>query len=160
MQRKFDIAYAAWGSLIFPNPETQFHSKLADQNDNNNITGFKNARVDELCDLYDREFDVQKRVAIIREVDGIVTNQYHYALGWDAPFQRFAYWNKFGHPDGYLTRTGDYTDILSLWWADPNKQRALDEAMRDPSKKLDQGPVEVRYWQDFDKVQTAATGSR
>ena len=36
------------GGLLFPNPETSFHSMLADQKNNNNITGFKNARVDEL----------------------------------------------------------------------------------------------------------------
>ena len=38
----------AWGGLLFPNPETSFASSLADVPDNNNITGFKDARVDEL----------------------------------------------------------------------------------------------------------------
>ena len=32
-------------------------------------------------------------------------------LRWDAPFQRIAYWNKFGHPEGFLTRIGDYRDM-------------------------------------------------
>jgi microcin C transport system substrate-binding protein len=159
MQRKFELVYAAWGSLIFPNPETQFHSKLADQSDNNNITGFKDKRVDDLCDVYDREFDQQKRAAIIQEIDGIVTNQYQYILGWDAPFQRVAFWNKFGHPEGYLSRVGDYSDIVAFWWVDADKQRALQAAMQDPSKKLDPGQTDVRYWQDFDKRQAPASGS-
>jgi microcin C transport system substrate-binding protein len=159
MQRKFNLASMGWGSLIFPNPETQFHSKLADQNDNNNITGFKDKRVDDLCDLYDKEFDQKKRVDIIREIDGIVTNSYQYALGWDAPFQRFAYWNKFGHPDNYLSRIGDYSDIISFWWTDAGKQSALEVAMHDPSKKLDPGQVEDRSWQDFDKRQPTAAAT-
>src|SRR4029077_16444961 len=124
-----------------------------------NITGFKDKRVDELCDLYDKEFDQRKRADIIREIDGIAANSYQYVLGWDMPFQRFAYWNKFGHPDGYISRIGDYTDILSFWWADPDRQRPLDAAMRDPSKKLDVGQTEVRYWQDFDKRQAPAAGT-
>ena len=158
-QHKFGLVYTGWGSLPFPNPETEFHSKLADQMNTNNITGFKDRRVDELCDLYDKEFDLKKRVEIIREIDGIVANSYQYVLGWDAPFQRFAYWNRFGHPEGYLSRIGDYTDIISFWWVDANKQRALDEAMRDPSKKLEAGQPDVRSWQEFDKRQPAATGA-
>ena len=157
MQRKFDVVEMAWGSLLFPNPETQFHSKLADLNDNNNITGFKDKRVDELCELYDKEFDQEKRAAIIREIDGIVANQYQYVLGWSAPFQRIAYSNKFGQPAGYLSRIGDYSDIVAYWWIDADRQRQLDQAMRDPSAKLEVGQTEVRYWQEFDKRQGPAT---
>jgi microcin C transport system substrate-binding protein len=116
MQRRFDVAYMAWGGLVFPNPETQWHSALADVPNNNNLTGFKDQRVDALLPVYDREFNQQKRVGIIREIDGILANAHHYALGWDAPFHRIAYWNKFGHPDGYVTRVGDQGDIVSMWW--------------------------------------------
>ena len=72
MERNFDIASIAWGGLDFPNPETSYASSFADQPDTNNITGFKNARVDELLAVYDREFDQQKRAAIIQEIDGIL----------------------------------------------------------------------------------------
>ncbi len=100
-----------WGGLLFPNPETSFASTLADVPNNNNITGFKDKRVDELLDAYDGSSIQQKRAAIIQEIDGILANSYQYILGWDAPFERIAYWNKFGHPEGYLTRIGDYRDI-------------------------------------------------
>jgi microcin C transport system substrate-binding protein len=155
MERKFDTLSTGWGALIFPNPETAFHSKLADQADNNNITGLKSKRIDELCDLYDVEFDQPKRVAIIREIDGIVANEHHYILGWDAPFQRFAYANRFGHPESYLSRVGDYTDVVMFWWSDANKEREYQEALRDPSKKMDVGGVENHFWQDFGKQQSA-----
>ena len=146
MQRRFDLVSMAWGGLLFPNPETSYHSSLADLENNNNITGFKDQRVDELLDIYDQEFDQGKRAEIIQEIDGILAESYQYILAWDAPFQRIAYWNKFGHPDSYLTRIGDYRDISSLWWIDPQREAQLDQARRDSSKPLDTGSVEVDYW--------------
>jgi hypothetical protein len=38
--------------------------------------------------------------------------------------------------------------ISRLWWVDPEKSRKLDEAMRDPTIKLDVPPVEDHYWQE------------
>jgi microcin C transport system permease protein len=103
---------------------------------NNNITGFKNKRVDELLGLYDKEFDQKKRVAIIREVDGIVANSHEYVLFWEPPYTRIAYWNKFGMPQGYFSRFGDYRDAPGLWWIDPEKDATLRKAMADNSAKL------------------------
>jgi microcin C transport system substrate-binding protein len=156
MQRRFDLVNMAWGALLFPNPETSFDSALADVDNNNNITGFKNARVDEILDAYDREFDQQKRVAMIREIDGILANEHHYALHWDAPFHRIGYWNKFGHPEGYFSRVGDYRDIPTMWWIDPQKQQQLAQAQRDSSMKLAVGETEVRYWPEFAQKAGAA----
>ena len=68
------------------------------RDNNNNITAFKNARVDQLCAAYDKMFDVKERVRAMQEVDGILANSYQYALQWYAPFTRIAYWNKFGTP--------------------------------------------------------------
>jgi microcin C transport system substrate-binding protein len=154
MERKFELSQQAWTSLVFPNPETSYSSKLADLNNTNNITGFKDKRVDELLDVYDREFDQQKRSAIIREIDGIVSASHEYILEWDMPFQRIAYWNKFGHPEGYLTRIGDYTDMPSLWWIDPARDQQVRKGLADPSVKLPIEPVDVLYWQNYDKRTT------
>jgi microcin C transport system substrate-binding protein len=148
MQRNFEVAVMAWGGLLFPNPETSVSSKLADVPNNNNITGFKNARVDALLPAYDREFDPAKRAGIIREIDGIMANEHHYALEWSAPFQRIGYWNRFGHPESYLTRIGDYTDLPTLWWVDPQKEQRLQEAMKNNSS-LPVGPTEIRYWPEY-----------
>lgn len=152
-QRKFDVVSVGYSGLTFPNPETQFHSSLADQDNNNNITGFKSPRVDELLVAYDREYDQAKREAIIREIDGIVAKEHHFILEWDAPFQRIGYWNRFGHPEGYLSRTGDYRDILSLWWFDAQKEQQITKTMADPAAKLAVGQTDVRYWQEFAKRQ-------
>ena len=83
--------------------------------------------------------------------DGILASEHHYALGWDAPFARIAYWNRFGMPPGALTRIGDYRDAVTLWWIDPQKQQALTQAMSSSSVTLPMNPVENRYWQEYAK---------
>jgi microcin C transport system substrate-binding protein len=156
-ERQFQMMFAGWGSLLFPNPETQFNSKLADEKNNNNITGFKNARVDEICKQYDAMFNVDDRVRAIREIDGIVANEYQYVHLWYGPFTRVLFWNKFGTPPGYLSRTGDYfgdqggPGIPQMWWIDTTKQAKLEEALRNPSVKLEVGPDEDRFWLDYKK---------
>jgi microcin C transport system substrate-binding protein len=154
---KFDMIQLGWTGLLFPNPETSYKSTLADANSTNNITGIKNKRIDELLDVYDREFDTQKRIAIIREIDGILANLHHYVLEWDTPYQRIAYWNKFGQPEGYLSRIGDYRDAISLWWIDPQKQAELAKAMGSGSAKMAVGATDVKYWQEYAQRQASAS---
>lgn len=98
MDRQFDLSLVNWSGLDFPNPETTFSSRLAGTKENNNLTGLSDARVDELCELYEHTFDVRERMRIVREIDGIVFGQHHYILTWYAPSTRLLYWNKFGHP--------------------------------------------------------------
>ncbi len=155
MERRFDAVSFGWGGLLFPNPETSHASSLADVNNTNNITGFKNARVDELLPIYDKEFDQQKRVAIIREIDGILANSHDYVLEWQAPFHRIGYWNKFGMPESYITRFNDQRDMISLWWIDREKEAALAKAQAE-NGSMPVGQTEVRYWLDYAKRVGAA----
>ena len=154
-ERRFQMTQMGWGALLFPNPETSWHSSLADVDNTNNITGFKNARVDELCEAYDKMFGVEERVRALREIDGILANAYPYALQWSAPFSRLVYWNKFGTPPGYLSRTGDIfgagtgPGLPQMWWSDPAKDAKLQQALRDQSLQLEVGPTEDRYWIEF-----------
>ncbi len=151
-ERRFQMVLAAWGALLFPNPETSWHSSLAGVPNTNNITGFQDPRVDQLCAQYDKTFDVNQRARIIREIDAILANSYQYVLLWYGPYIRVVYWNKFGTPPGYLPRTGDYYSIYSMWWIDPQKNARLNQALRDPSLKLEAGPAEDRYWLEYDKA--------
>jgi len=158
-ERRFEMMMGGLGGLIFPNPETSWHSSLADRQSTNNITGLRNARVDEICEMYDRMFDVDERIPALREMDGILANAHHYILHWTAPFQRVIYWNKFGTPRGYLSRTGDFIGAgngpggVQMWWIDPEKEEKLLEAMRDASLRLEVGPTEDRYWQEYEQKQ-------
>ena len=158
--RQFDLVFIGYTGLLFPNPETQFHSSLADVNSTNNVTGLKNARIDALLKEYDVAFDQPKREAIIREIDSIATNEHHWILAWEGPFFRVAFNNKFGHPDYYLTRYGSYRDVLSLWWNDPEKERQLAQASRDNAAKLEVGTTDVHYWENWAKAHPVATATQ
>jgi microcin C transport system substrate-binding protein len=151
--RTFDMASIAYTGELFPSPEANLLSELADQKNTNNITGFKNQRADDIIHEYDRTFDFGQRVKLLQELDGIVTGQHHWIFEWVAPYERVVYWNKFGQPPGILTRTGDARDIPSMWWLDPERQGKLDQARRDSSIQLGEGQSEDRYWLDFKRVE-------
>lgn len=149
MERNFTITYQSWGGLLFPNPETSWHSTLADSNNTNNLCGVKNERIDQICKEYNVVFNQAERVKLIQEVDSILMDIQPYALGWFAPYSRFLYWNKFGHPEHYLSRTGSIEGaIMGSWWIDPAKQAKLEQARKDESIKLEVGEVEHTYWID------------
>jgi microcin C transport system substrate-binding protein len=148
-ERRFDLVAVAYTGLLFPNPETTVHSSLADPDNTNNITAVKNDRIDELLEAYDKEFDQGARETIIREIDEILANLHHYILGWEAPFYRIAFWNKFGQPDGYLSRFGYYRDPLTLWWIDPQQEARFREGMGSASSTLEVGETDVHYWEQY-----------
>jgi microcin C transport system substrate-binding protein len=155
-ERKFDLLDTGWVVPAFPDPDTEYRSSLADQPNSNNVTGFKDPRVDALLDQYNKEFDFKKRVAMIQQLDGILANAYEYVLEWDAPFTRLAYSYRLGQPEGYFTRIGDYYDMLSLWWVDPAKEQELNRATADASVKLPVGQTDVHYWEDYDRTHAVA----
>ena len=153
MERNFTIYMQNWSGLVFPNPETSLQSSLADENNTNNIGGFKNARVDELCDEYDVTFDQARRVEIIREIDGIYSDIHPAAWGIARNYQRILYWDKFGYPEYMVGRyTGDYRTAFTHWWFEPGKEKALKEAMANNSD-LPVGDVDVMFWPEYLKAQ-------
>ncbi|MFT7667549.1 MAG: ABC-type transport system substrate-binding protein, partial [Planctomycetota bacterium] len=152
-QRKYDLSSMAWGALVFPNPESSFSGHLAALVDNNNITGFSNERVDELLVEYDEAYDVQRRIEIIREIDGLIFNTTPYVLGWYSPCQRVMYWNKFSQPKWGVSRTQDNQDMMYSWWIDPAKEKALEEAKKDPSIVLETQPILNRFWNHWHAAQ-------
>ncbi len=153
-ERKFEMFSIAWGGGgPFPVPEQFWSSSQADKIASSNITGFKNVRADEIIKAYDLEFDVRKRAELLKELDGIVMNQHQYILEWFAPYSRVVYWNKFGHPKGYITRIQDSRDVMSMWWIDPALDTELRAALADPSKKMTVGPSEDKYWLEFDRLE-------
>ena len=162
MEKEYEISSQAWGSLLFPNPETAWHSSLADQKNNNNVTGFRSERVDELCAEYDREYDVQKRVELVQQIDALIYEQYPYVLGWYKPAQRVVYWNKFGTPEpfgsGRYSRESSNGHLTDYWWYDEGKATQLAAALADPEGKLTmEAPREnVMFWQIWGEKKAAA----
>ena len=157
-ERNFKIHFQSWNGLLFPNPESSMHSNTADPDNTTNLPGVKNARIDEICTEYNVTFDQKEREKQIQEIDEILADMIPYALGWYAPFQRIAYWNKFGHPEYYLTRVGDFLDIPQLWWYDEEKAQQLEAAKKDKSIQLEVGETINTYWPEYsERMEEMAT---
>ncbi len=149
-ERNFSAIYTAWGGLVFPNPESSFGPGTADQPNSTNWSGVKDARIDTLCIKYNISFDRDERIKIIQEIDYILCNLQPYALAWYYPAQRVAFANKFGYPQGYLSRTEDVTDAIpTYWFNDPDKALEYDKALKDKSIVLEQGEIVNKYWLKF-----------
>ena len=151
-EREFTVHYQAWGAIEIPNPETSWRSDLAGKPANNNLTSFKNPRVDELCEEYNKVTDVKRQKEIIREIDKIVCAEVPYAFGWYAGYLRILYWNRFGQPAKYVARTtpalSPENAMIVYWWWDAEKDAALTKAMKEgaPLPGEPTAPVEVKPW--------------
>lgn len=148
-ERNYQVAMLAYGGLIYPNPETSLKSELADQNDNNNVWGFKSDRVDVLLQEYDTCFDQERRIEIVREIDGIFSDVHPTAWSIVRNYQRILYWDKFGFPDWMFTRyQGDYWDMFRYWWMDETKIQRLENAQAN-GQKLPQPAMDMKFWPNY-----------
>ncbi|MBU0533230.1 MAG: extracellular solute-binding protein [Candidatus Omnitrophica bacterium] len=126
----FDMTWAAWGSVIFKDPESMWASKEADRNSGNNYTGFKDAKVDALIEKQKTIFDVNQRHGICRDIDKIITSQCPYILLWGIDYVRLLYWNKFGVPATVLSKYGNETSAYWYWWYDKDSAEDLTDAIK------------------------------
>jgi microcin C transport system substrate-binding protein len=155
-ERKFKMIWINYTCDLFPNPEHVYHSKYADKQNTNNIYGFKNKRADEICEEYNREFDLKKRTELIRELDSILASNHLMALNWYTDNTKILYWNKFGMPDFVISGvsySGNVTFkfpevITTFWWYDAKADKELRNA-REKDLPLPAKPAEVRYWEKY-----------
>ncbi len=150
-ERRFEMISGIGSSgLDFPNPELSYSSSLADQEQSDNYSGFKDEEVDRLIAQYDVAKDAKERIAILQKIDNIVVNAIPTALGWGKSYtDRILFWNKFSMPEWYYSYNGNYVnygDVSRYWWFDSEKAERLEEAMNDSSIKLDYGPQVIDYW--------------
>ena len=127
---RFDMTWAAWSGGLYPDPEGMWSSKEADKNGGNNITGFKDAMVDELIDTQRSIFDLSERNSICRRIDAILTDRVPYILLWNIDSVRLLYWDKFGTPPTVLSKYGDERSLLAYWWYDADNESDLKDAIR------------------------------
>lgn len=152
-ERNYKIAQIGYTTLLFPNPESSFHSKFADKENTNNIWGLKNKRVDEICETYNFEYDLEKRIKLIKELDSLLMSEYLVALNWYSDNLRLLYWNKFEMPEFVLsgityngTITSSATEsILAFWWIDEKLEQKLNE-VKGTDISLPGKPAEVNFW--------------
>jgi microcin C transport system substrate-binding protein len=154
----FDMVWVSWGrDTRFPSVEDGWRGDRADAPNTNNIVGYKNPELDKLLDPYLEEYDVDKRIQILKKIDLILTNDVPAVLLWYAPYVRFFYWNKFATPAAVLKKYADtYSEdsYITDWRIDEGKQQALEQAVSG-NKALPAEDVNIYYDEELKEKDAA-----
>ena len=145
MSHQFQLSLISWAGNYFPDPSA-WDSSMADTPNSQNICGVKISEIDRVSQIFKRMFFQHQRVEALKKVDKILMENSPYVLGWGKDYERILFWNKFSFPEGYISKTGDFWDILFLWWLNPEKEMTVKESAKNKEIKMDIGKIEDRYW--------------
>ncbi len=150
--RSFTIIPMAWMGIVFPNPITDLSSESADMKNTNNWAGVKDKRIDSLCLLYDVAYTKQEQINILREIDKIAYSNFGLMDGFYRSYRTIAYQNKFGYPDGIISRYDRYSSIFYYWYIDPDKLKNYEKALNDKNMQLPKEELENEYWKKYESA--------
>ncbi len=154
MNRSFVLYWNNLTGNIFPNPKEGWDSKLAEKDDNWNIAGVNDPRLDSVFHVYDNSMDQRERIELIRSVDAMLMELMPEILLYRPQGIKIGYWDKFGMPDYVfynLTQPGDHDiAICQLWWYDESKAQSMQQAQKDGTAIGTYESVnDVRYWKEY-----------
>ena len=131
IERKFEMYLISRGTFFFPTPRDYLHTEFRDTTNNSNVWAFGSAQVDSLIDIYEDSLSLKVRRDAMWKIDEIVQEEAFYIPFWYPPYLRLAYWDHVRWPDNWLPkRTWIYLEY-PVWWIDPERKAALQDAMRD-----------------------------
>lgn len=116
----FDIIVGSWGQSLSPGNEQRdfWGSVSADRNGSRNLVGIKDEAIDQLIDKVIFAKDRDGLVAATKALDRALLWNHFVVPMWHIPYQRVAYWNRFGKPD---TQPDHSLGFPSIWWFDDAK---------------------------------------
>jgi microcin C transport system substrate-binding protein len=131
LHRKFEMLNLAMSGGLFPEPRQYLHTEFKNSKDaNNDFWGFGTPEVDELIKTYEESLDADARRNAMWRIDQIVYDESFYIPFWDAPFMRLVYWDYVQWPEFYLPRRTQALTDWFVYWIDPAKKMAIEEAKR------------------------------
>ncbi|MEM9734479.1 MAG: extracellular solute-binding protein [Pseudomonadota bacterium] len=124
----YDMVGRAQNLGALPTPtglEDNFHSRSADRNGSANLSGLKNATVDELIDRIAKIDNEAELTVHLRALDRVLRSTHSWIPNWNSANHRVAYWDMFGRPPA----KPDYGfPIERMWWLDEAKAKAIGKA--------------------------------
>jgi microcin C transport system substrate-binding protein len=129
LERKYEMTLTSRTAGFFPSPRQYLHTDFQKSTNNNNIWGFGSEEVDALIRIYEEDLDFEARKAAMDRIDEIVQEEAFYIPFWTAPYIRVAHWDYLRFPDFYLPRRSESVTDYMVYWIDPARKAALDEAM-------------------------------
>lgn len=122
----FDIIVDTFAQSMSPGNEQRdfWGSATANIPGSRNTIGIKNKAVDALIEKIVFAKDRTELVAATKALDRVLLWNHYVVPQWHYPFERVAYWDKFGRPDKLPKLTPAF---LQVWWEDPEKEAALNK---------------------------------
>ncbi len=116
----FDIIVGSWGQSLSPGNEQRdfWGSASADRNGSRNLVGIKDEAIDQLIDKVIFAKDRDGLVAATKALDRALLWNHFVVPMWHIPYQRVAYWNRFGKP---VSQPDHSLGFPSIWWFDEAK---------------------------------------
>ncbi len=122
-QFDFDMMVGSFAQSLSPGNEQEgfFGSEAADRPGSRNVVGVKSAAVDAMIRHIVLAEDRDALIAATRALDRILLWGHYVIPQWYLPYDRLAYWNRFGTPEVFTLHGAD----TSAWWIDPKRDAAL-----------------------------------
>jgi microcin C transport system substrate-binding protein len=119
----FDVVMHVWPQTLSPGNEQRGYwgSAYADQPGSPNVLGLKDPIVDALVEQIVAAPDRAALVARVHALDRVLQWGFYVVPNWYIPYDRVAYWDKFGMP-AIIPSQGVQFDT---WWYDPAKAAAI-----------------------------------
>lgn len=110
----FDVIVGVFPQSLSPGNEQKefFGSQAADREGSRNYIGIKNPAVDVLIDKVISATSEETLETATRALDRVLLWNHYIIPNWHIPYDRIAYWNKFGIPDGFRITSPD----MMTWW--------------------------------------------
>ena len=127
---KFDLYWKNTSGSRLRDPEAMFASQYANQMATPNLPGLKDKKVDAILTKLRVERNLDRRNALLRQLDLRLIHLKPYILMWQADKERLLYWNQFGTPKYVLDKYNGEESVIAYWWFDSKKAKALEEAKK------------------------------
>lgn len=135
-EKKHDISFHGMGGGDVPQYWEYLHSANANKPQTNNFTNFNTEQMDKLVEQYRSEFSREKREALSRNIQKIVSDQSIIIPGYMVPYTREAYWRWMKFPQHAMTKktealfTIGSPNDLGTYWIDPVLKNQTKKAMK------------------------------
>lgn len=134
LERKYEMTAFGMSAGFYPDPRQYLGTEFKNARNNNDFWGFGTPEADKLIKTYEESLDPEARKQATWRIDQIVHDDAIYIPFWTAPYARLVYWDYIQFPECYLPkRAAGITDYF-VYWIDPAKKTALQQAMQSGMK--------------------------
>lgn len=119
----FDMVVQSWGQSLSPGNEQREYwgSEAANLPGSRNLVGIKDPAIDKLIELVIAAPNRDALITRVHALDRVLLWNHFVIPHWHIPYDRIAYWDKFGRPGVIPIRGAE----LLTWWIDADRAAAL-----------------------------------